>query len=378
MNRKKVAIQYYCEKCIARSIFLLNNNFIINLYNESQQTKFLDNNYSPHTKSLIVFLSLGNDIICGGILSIVSLCAESQNMKDLHRSEVILCTIPGEPNLLHYTKFENNFLLFKFSQILRYFYDLNEIIIHIPEMAIESFLTNLREEDWIALEKVKKVHFNIMLQNIALLSDISYINELKRYGKVTCTTAHTQYSTIEMQSKLEIPLHKLSVFISPENYENIPYQEKDNLMIVSPDFHPHKELIIKKIKECFPELRILIIKNLRYEEYKKIISKAKWCITFGEGLDGYFIETIFSGGISFAIYNNAFFTDDFKGIKTVYDDFDGMLENICNDIASLGENKNYTNYQNVLFGLCHKYYNYEIYLNNIKQFYMENYSIDNN
>ena len=60
-------------------------------------------------------------------------------------------------------------------------------------------------------------------------------------------------------------------------------------MIVSPDFHTKKAEILRLIAGHFPQLQIQIIKNLTYEEYKKVISRAKWAITFG-GLDGYFID----------------------------------------------------------------------------------------
>jgi hypothetical protein len=61
---------------------------------------------------------------------------------------------------------------------------------------------------------------------------------------------------------------------------------------------------------------------MTYQEYKATISKAKWALTFGEGLDGYFVEPIFSGDSSFSVYNPSFFIEDSWSLRTVYRDYD--------------------------------------------------------
>ena len=202
-------------------------------------------------------------------------------------------------------------------------------MIHIPEYYVRQFIRNISNTDSSQLFKIKDVHINIMLQNIELLSDIEDIKKLKKFGKMTCTTAHERYTNIEIRKKLGFSLHKLSTFVSPEQYKKNTYNQKENLMIVSPDMHPKKSEVLSLIAKYFPKLKIQIIKNLTYEEYKDVISKAKWALTFGEGLDGYFIETIFSGGISFSVYNSNFLTQDFTSLQTVYDSYSILIKNIC-------------------------------------------------
>ena len=92
-------------------------------------------------------------------------------------------------------------------------------------------------------------------------------------------------------------------------------------MIVSPDRHPQKKQILKLLSKRFPRIRTLIIKNMSYEKFKESIVRAKWALTFGEGLDGYFVESIFSGCVSFAVYNDKFFGEDFRNLDTVYSDY---------------------------------------------------------
>jgi len=338
------------------------------------QERLLRQNYSPDTEKLIVFLTPGYDIVNGGILSISSIYEESVKLKPIHRAQVVLCTVPGDPPLLKYTKFKNQNYIYGFSQILSYFQNLEYLMIHIPEYAVNRFLKNISPLEYTKFKEMKNIHCNIMLQNIKLLSSVYDIEKLKKFGKVTCTTAHEQYSTIEIRKKLGIPLHKLSTFVSPEQYDRKSYAEKENLMIISPDNHPKKIEVLELLRKQLPHLRIQIIKNLPYEEYKKLISQAKWALTFGEGLDGYFLETIFSGGISFAVWNPDFFTGDFRSLRTVYEDYNSLMKNICLDIKELDSSEKYIIYQAEQYNLCRKYYDYKRYVKNLELFYKGKYT----
>lgn len=344
--------------------------FKIKLY----QHKLLKENYFPSAKKLIIFLTLGDDIVNGGILSISSIYEETKNLKHIHGADTIMCTIPGDPLLLKYTKFENPNYIFRFSQVMSYFQNLQSLMIHVPEYCIDQFIRNISSRDYLRLNKIKDVHINLMIQNIELLPPLKYIERLKKLGKLTCTTAHEKYSTPELRKKLGFPLHKLSWFTSPEKYNKKRYIEKEDLMIVSPDSHPKKSEVLSLITQQLPQLRIQIISNLTYEEYKKVISRAKWALTFGEGLDGYFVETIFSGGISFSVYNPAFFTEDFKSLRTIYNNYDILIKKICSDIKDLGNEIIYINYQNEQYDLCSRHFEYKDYIKNIELFYKGEYT----
>ena len=203
------------------------------------QQRLLRENYSPNTGKLIVSLTPGYDVVNGGILSISSIYEETIKLKHIHGAEVIMCTMPGHPSLLRYTKFDNQNYIYRFSQVLSYFQNLQNLMIHIPVIGIYLFLRNISNEDRLRLTNIKNVHINIMIQGwseslMERLTPMEYINELKQFGKLTCTTAHEQYSTPGTREKIGIPLHKLSVFASPEQYSKKMYSEKENLMIVSP------------------------------------------------------------------------------------------------------------------------------------------------
>jgi hypothetical protein len=342
------------------------------------QKKLLEENYGKGTKKLIIFLTPGVDVVNGGILSIASIFEETRRLKHIHGAEALLCTYPSDPPLLKYTRFKSDNMLFDFSQVLSYFDRLEHLILHIPEHIVSLFLWSISINDYLRLRRIRNKQINIMIQNIELLPSKRHLIRLRRLGELTCTTAHKRYSTMDIRNNLGFPLHYLSTFLSPENYGTREYHEKENLMIVTPEGHPRKlearARVMNLLAQQFRQLRIQIIENLTYEEYKETISKAKWALTLGEGLDGYFIETVFSGGVSFAVYNTRFFTEDFRLLRTVYDDYDVLAQRICKDVASLDNELAYSEYQNEQFDLCHKYYDHKEYIKNLEAFYKRDYT----
>ena len=340
------------------------------------QESLLKKNYDKSIEKLIIFLTPGNNWVDGGIMSISSIYEETKKLKEIHNAEVILCTIPDDPLLLKYTKFKNQNYIYEFSQVLSYFKNLKNLMIHIPEYSCEIFFTSTSHEDYKNLYKIENLHINILIQNIeiALRNQDSFKKITEKFTNITGTTAHEKYSSQEMRNKFGFPLHKLSVFVSPEQYKKKAYQEKEDLIIISPDKHPRKSEVLKRIRKEFPKMKVQIIHGLKYGEFKDVISRAKWALTFGEGLDGYFVETIFSGGISFSVYNKQFFSKDFKALKTVYSSYDELLKKLPSNIIDLNNDKCFTQYQYEQYELCCNYYNYEEYRKNLELFYKCDYT----
>ncbi len=342
------------------------------------QNELLEENYNPNTKRLNIFLTSGYDMVSGGILSISSIYYETSKLKGIHGAETILCSVPGEPLLLKYTKFKNQNYIYNFSQVLSYFQNLDSLMIHIPEYACAFVLDKISKEEYSILDNIENLHINIMIQNIEIAEDnLGKIENLKqRFDCVTGTTAHENYSNPKNRRKFGFPIHKFSTYVSPEQYDYKSYTEKDDLMIVSQpeDKHPMRAKVLGLLQKEFPEIEMKVIENITYEEFKKVISEAKWALTFGEGLDGYFIEPIFSGAISFSVYNSKFFTKDFKSLETVYSDYDELIKKMPMDLKRLNTENSYEYYQQMQFKRCSKYYDYKEYIENLKLFYQGNYT----
>ena len=341
------------------------------------QDRLIRQQYAKDTEKLIVFLvpgaewTTGKDRISGGVLSIASLYKETKEIEAVHGSALIMCTFPLEHLLIRHTNFESNIDIFRFDQLTRHFENLQELILHIPEYLVEHFDSCVSKSNRQFLSKIPKLQINILNQNIRLMPAGDIIASLKDAftNNITITTAHVKYCTRALREVYGVPLHFFSTFASPEGYIFKPYPAKENLLLLSPDDPVKNQIVIDLLKREFPDLQVRVINGLTYDAYKELIGKAKWSITFGEGLDFYFIEPVFSGSISFAIYNEDFFTPDFKEIPTVYPSFEDLKNGLVSDIKAFDKMAEFKLCQEKQFLLCSKYYSKEQYRKNIAAFY---------
>lgn len=332
-----------------------------------------------NTGQLIIFIVdgadwfTGHDNISGGILSIASIYEETCKLKEIHGTQVIMVTHPHAHLLLKHTQFPNQINVFRFSQ-LKMFTNISKLLVHIPEYLTSPFLINQISNTFKTLN-TNNIHLNIMNQRIDIMPKPEVIQGIVKQGfKVTQTTAHEQYSTPEIRQKFGIPLHKLSVYATPERYRYTQFHEKENLILVSPDEDDLKTEILDKIKRELPGFKVQVINGITYMDYLELITKAKYMITFGEGLDFYFIETVFSGGVSFAIYNQEFFTKDFEHLPAIFKNADNMLKDIVKKIQDMEENVDqYQTTNKQQFSACHKIYNGKDYKENLINFYKGSY-----
>lgn len=314
----------------------------------------------------VLFLVCGANAINGGWMSIFSIARESRQFFEIHRAGVAVCTGLGEIPLRRYTKFDNDELILPLSRVLENIKPGSEILIHVPEGYIDSFLveniSRLRRAD-------VRWSFNILLQNIDQLPSRESVSRLQELGQVTATVAHAAYANADTASRLGCPVHMLSTWICPEKFERVPFQEKDRLIIVSPDPHPFKSAIIGKIREALPDHQIIEIRRMTYREYRALIRLAKFAFTFGEGLDGYFIESIFSGAIGLAIFNDRFFTDDYASLDGIFPDAQSALQSVSEFLTLANEPAQFGKISNAQFRkLAEKYVRSE-YLRNLREYY---------
>jgi len=324
------------------------------------------------TRRLIVFLTPGHNNPSGGVLSIAAICRESQALRELHESRVVMCTVPGDPPLLKYTWFKNNNYVLDFEAVLSRCSELEYLLVHIPEYVVS------RVADWLSthsssLKAVKELHLNVLVQNINLGQDQD-LTALKRFGRVTCTTAHEAYSNAATRESLGVALHRLSCCNGPELYNPVRYEDKEPVLMVSHDKHPLKERVLLGIKQALPGLRIQVIQNLKYEDYCEVARRAKWSLTFGEGLDGYFSDPVFSGGVAFAVFNSRYFTPPFAKLETVYPSWEVLIEKITTDLRRLDEPVAYKRCSGQAWELLNELYSTERFRENLRAFYRGEYT----
>lgn len=305
-------------------------------------------------------------------MAITAMYEETIKLKDLVSAAVVLCTLPGDPPLLKYTWFRNDNYLLDLEAVLKRCQYLDYLLLHIPEYKVNRML------DWLAdsqalLRNVRELHLNVLLFNIDVAQGQD-VSALQRFGKVTCTTAHEAYSNQVTRDALGVTLHRLLICKGPEFYSPTGYQEKESLLIVSADEHPLREVVLSKIRKEMPGLVIRVIQGLRYEEFVDLIRRAKWSLTFGEGLDGFFVETSFSGGVAFAVFNDRFFTPPFATLENVYPSWTHLLENICHDFQRLDESDAYTRTWRLTYELLSQTHNTDRFRENLRAFYRAEYT----
>lgn len=326
------------------------------------------------TKRLVVFLTPGYNWRTGGVLSISNLYRESCYLTDIHHATVALCAVPGDPlHFLRYDWFENHSNILRLEPLLSRCRQLEFLLVHIPEYAVNRFMAWLDLPAATHCRRVPERHFNVLVQNIDQVQGQN-VAGLARFGKVTCTTAHEAYSTQGIRKKLAVPLHKLSVYLNHEQYMLTRYESKENLLVVSPDPHPLRESLLTHLAASLPSLRIIRIQSMTFQDYKMLVSRAKWALTFGEGLDGYFAEPILSGGIGFAVFNDRFFTPEYSNLENVYSSWDDLQVRMVPDLQRLDNPVAYERCWRPAFDLLCSKYDVAVFRRNLRQFYLGDYT----
>jgi hypothetical protein len=144
--------------------------------------------------------------------------------------------------------------------------------------------------------------------------------------------------------------------------------------MVSHDEHPLKTEVLTEVQNALPRLKIQVIQNLSFEAYLAVARTAKWSLTFGEGLDSYFCDPVFNGGVSFAVFNERFFTPPFAQLETIYPSWEVLLQKITSDLRRLDEPADYEKCSRQIRGLLDGLYNVDHFRENLRAFYRGEYT----
>lgn len=375
------------KKDLKKVVYLIKNKINASKYKKAKEHYFTEN-YTNTRRLIVFFVPTGSNRISGGILSICSIYRIVKNLKQLHNCDVIASYLPNKKDDdFKYRTFENEMVIYNFHEIEEKFSNLEYLQIHVPEIMVSVFKDKEAKlkSFYSFIKKIKITELNILNQNDLFMPSIDYINFLKsKFNSATITVAHKKYATLEKREQYNLPLHLLSPWLNPVPYKIRSYEEKENLIIYSPDkiqWIPNetklrKEDIINHLKLKLPKYTFREIKDLKYDDYKELASKAKFSITFGEGLDGYFIETVFSGGISFAVYNPYFFSDEFKDLETLFSSFNELNDKIADKIFSLENPSNYNEVHNKISSIVNNIYSLNHLENDLIEFYTKKYDFE--
>ena len=251
---------------------------------------------------------------------------------------------------------------------------MEKLILHIPEYFAGKFYKALKKDEIKFLKGIKDLHINILNQNIQLMPEPKELKSLyKLTNNVTQTIGHHRYATQEVCDKWQMPAHFLSVHIDISGYKTYPFEEKEKIIVLSPDETPYKKAVVEKLKKELPDFKLITVQNMTFDEYMDLISRAYFTITFGEGFDGYFNQPQTVGGLGMAVYDSAFFPDEsWLELKNVYKSPADMENNIVNDIKELSANKEL--YYSLISKMKEKLstlYGEDLFKKNLEKFYKE-------
>ena len=300
----------------------------------------LDLSALKSAKKIMVFLTPGSIKTNGGVMSIFSICKFSRSIKS-----DFFCCIATYPKGMTYVindKFYNNERILRFDQIVNNAENVQEMILHIPDYYSSDFYNDLSKQDVKFLKSIPHLQINILNQNILAMPDsVEKLDNLyKLTQNITQTIAHRRYASQEICDKWQIPTHLFSTYNDFTEYKSVKFEDKEKIIVLSPDDNEYKKPIVEKLKHEFPDWQFITVNNMTFNQYMDLIARAYFVITFGEGMDGYFNEPSLIGSIGFAVYNDDFFPDKtWAQLKNVYVSYDEMFEKICDDIKTLATDK---------------------------------------
>ncbi|MGY8640250.1 MAG: sulfotransferase [Verrucomicrobiales bacterium] len=341
---------------------------------ELQQRRYLKKR--RRAQNLFIFLVPGRAFVNGGVRSF-HLHAET------FESIGEKCMKGGAASILvsfdeSETHFKNPFFrsgrrVVSSKVFLKEFADLSSknVILNIPPIYLIDFKgTALYGSE--ALGSCGNLIVNILNQNNRNMPPAEDFDYLKTFN-LTQTVAF-QANCNERQATLcETPVHFLPP-IDGREFTPRTFLEKEFKVVVSPDRIEQRGEILDEIHKC--GVKIFEIQHMPYEEYLEVLGGSRFCLTLGEGFDYYFVESFFTGGVAFAIYDEYFFPDEsYLELLTVFRDVDDLLKNIKTVIEKLSDEDQYQKYNSQVQRILRKQLNHENYCNQVQKYLEANYDI---
>lgn len=305
------------------------------------QDQYFSSDVRDAEKVLVILVS-EQEGISGGVFSFFSIANQLRRLKMQHGYTVLVMTCPSVSGKTYFRNrfFTNNENVFRFEQITK-LAKVKSLYIHIPEYFVAHFLGRLEKTVIDFLRQVPDLCLNIFNQNIDLMPDQAVIEELRGLSRsISQSTAHHSYSTQQVCDRFNLPLITLPAYTDLSAYPKSEFEDKDDLIIYSPDFCARKEDILARIAAELPHYKLIEIKGISFDRFMELATRCRFSITFGEGFDGYLAQPIHQGGMGLAVYNDRFFpSENLTTLGNIFRSEEDMLARICGVIRTLETDK---------------------------------------
>ena len=173
----------------------------------------------------------------GGIYSFFSIAKAAYGLRHKHNYYVLLMTRPNRYNVtyLKQRNFRNSEIVFRFEQIIRC-RGAKTVYLQIPEYGASSFVRELDNESFNYLRSRERLYINILNQKTELMPDKETYEDLRALAhELTQSVAHHAYFGQAFADHYDMPMLLLPAYTDLSDYNALPFEEKDKLIIYSPD-----------------------------------------------------------------------------------------------------------------------------------------------
>lgn len=260
-------------------------------------------------EAVMVILIPEHNEMSGGIYSFFSIAKAAHALRHKHNYRILLMTRPNwlDETYLRQRNFRNSEDVFRFSQITRC-RQARTVYLHIPEYAAPSFVESLDKETLGFLRSRERLFVNILNQKTDIMPPKEAFEDLRAIAtEITQSVAHHAYFGQEFADRYDLPTLLLPAYTDLSAYDAIPFEEKERLIIYSPDSADYRGSVLEALKTGLPDYRLQEIRGITFDRYMDLATLCRFSITFGEGFDGYLAQPIYQGGVGFAVYNEEFF-----------------------------------------------------------------------
>jgi len=252
-------------------------------------------------KDVILFYLPSGEWISGGILSIFFLIDNSVKIRP--DAVVIPFVLTKLQRYFKTSWFKSPFFIFNALDIKGKLRQSSNMVIHVPECLSEQFFDSVKKY---SLEDItRRATINILNQNDEAMpmAEVFYQNK-SLCGKLTMTLA---FEANQTKSYPFLDMHQITLSTWFYRDKNVfsDFEKKEDICIISPDYHPLKDKIVNKIRSEM-DVQCIEIRNMPFDDYRILRAKAKWAVSFGEGYDAYFAGTIANGGMGFGVDQDDF------------------------------------------------------------------------
>ena len=292
------------------------------------------------SKKLLIFFNVARDLIGGGMLSINRFATNAGAISPETGYDVAVSGVPVGNNAVWFSKFETTIHQVEL-RILAEMTDPEDVVIFLPEVFAVQFAEDLTEFELGWLMRRKTLKIVVLNQNNELMPPPQALQDamFPLTLDVTISAGHSRYCTPRLASRYTMPVKQLTPYLPTMKMRN--FAEKEKLFLLSADqigSDPgglSRDNVVKALKARLPDFEFVTIENMALDDYLDLASRAMFSITFGEGMDGYYIEPVLAGGISFAVYNSTFFPESFQDLVGVLPDWSTATTQVPDLVNSL-------------------------------------------